>query len=29
VTLPLFTQMQDGDVDRVCAALREVLGQGR
>jgi dTDP-4-amino-4,6-dideoxygalactose transaminase len=25
VTLPLFTQMQDGDVDRVCEALGDVL----
>jgi dTDP-4-amino-4,6-dideoxygalactose transaminase len=26
VTLPLFPAMQDDDVDRVCRALREVLG---
>ena len=26
VTLPLFPAMQDEDVDRVCRALREVLG---
>ena len=26
VTLPLFPAMQDGDVDRVCAALQRVLG---
>lgn len=26
VTLPLFPAMQDGDVARVCGALREVLG---
>ena len=25
VTLPLFTQMQDSDVDRVCDALRETI----
>ena len=25
VTLPLFTQMRDADVDRVCGALREVI----
>jgi hypothetical protein len=26
VTLPLFPAMQDEDVERVCRALREVLG---
>jgi len=25
VSLPLFTQMQDSDVDRVCEALRETI----
>jgi dTDP-4-amino-4,6-dideoxygalactose transaminase len=25
LTLPLFSQMQNLDVDRVCAALREVI----
>jgi dTDP-4-amino-4,6-dideoxygalactose transaminase len=28
VTLPLFTRMQDGDVDRVCEALRSTLEKG-
>ena len=27
LTLPLFTRMQDSDVDRVCAALREAILQ--
>lgn len=26
VTLPLFTRMEDADVDRVCAALRDLTG---
>jgi dTDP-4-amino-4,6-dideoxygalactose transaminase len=25
LTLPLFTRMADGDVDRVCSALRDIL----
>jgi dTDP-4-amino-4,6-dideoxygalactose transaminase len=25
LTLPLFTRMADGDVDRVCGALRDIL----
>jgi dTDP-4-amino-4,6-dideoxygalactose transaminase len=29
VTLPLFTQMQDADVDRTCGALREVLREAK
>jgi dTDP-4-amino-4,6-dideoxygalactose transaminase len=28
VTLPLFPAMQDGDVERVCAALAEALPAG-
>jgi dTDP-4-amino-4,6-dideoxygalactose transaminase len=27
VTLPLFPAMQDGDVDRVCAAMRRILAE--
>jgi len=29
VTLPLFTQMQDSDVDRVCDALRETIQRAK
>jgi dTDP-4-amino-4,6-dideoxygalactose transaminase len=29
VTLPLFTQMQDADVDRVCDALRETIQRAK
>jgi dTDP-4-amino-4,6-dideoxygalactose transaminase len=27
VTLPLFPAMSDADVDRVCAAVREILAE--
>jgi dTDP-4-amino-4,6-dideoxygalactose transaminase len=29
LTLPLFTRMNDADVDRACAALREALAEVR